>query len=222
MCLLGQRAPSTMLRVVPLPRFAGEDRRRNRRGLNPPPFTGERDRRRRWRGHGRVRSRRLRNHHQNSFERGTVQNVRGRHPQHLKPLPAQPSVASFVMRNLPRVIMMPPVDFHGEPALGAEEVQDVGANWMLPSEAQSFQPPCPQAIPKHHLRQAHVPAKAPGSFECSLWRAQIPYPSSIHRSATGCARGCSSTAGSGAASPSFAAFNARCTSTERYAISSAA
>ena len=80
MCLLRlERAPSTMLRVVPLPRFAGEDRRRNRCGLNPPPFTGERDRRRRWRGHGRVRSRRLRNHHQNSFERGTVQNVRGRH-----------------------------------------------------------------------------------------------------------------------------------------------
>ena len=45
-------APSTTLRVVPLPRFAGEDpasRPASTRIL--PLFTGEGDRRRRWRGH---------------------------------------------------------------------------------------------------------------------------------------------------------------------------
>ena len=41
-----------MLRMVPLPRFAGEDQRRRWRNLDPPPFTGEGDRRRRGRGHG--------------------------------------------------------------------------------------------------------------------------------------------------------------------------
>jgi precorrin-3B synthase len=44
-------APSTTLRVVPLPRFAEEDpQRRDRRDLDPPPFMGEGDRRRQWRG----------------------------------------------------------------------------------------------------------------------------------------------------------------------------
>ena len=32
-----------MLRMVPLPRFAGEDQRHRRHTLDPPPFTGEGD-----------------------------------------------------------------------------------------------------------------------------------------------------------------------------------
>ncbi len=44
----GFGTPSTTLRVVPLPRFAGEDLPAAL--PDPPPFTVEGDRRRRWRG----------------------------------------------------------------------------------------------------------------------------------------------------------------------------
>jgi hypothetical protein len=107
----------------------------------PPPFTGEGDRRRRWRGC------RLNDAIESGDQAGLDQHVIGLNAEYPNPGFSEPLRSALIAELLINVIMHRTIELNTQLRQGAVEIQDVGTDRMLPAEAQVAQLFAPQQGP---------------------------------------------------------------------------
>ena len=119
-------------------------------------------------------SRRFRNHHQHALQRPLIQNVGRRDAHHTNAALRQPPIPPEVVVHLLRQVVMRAIDLNRQPSLRMEEVEHIGSDRMLPSEAQPIQTSVAKAVPEDHLREAQIPAEPFRALECPSFRPHRP------------------------------------------------
>jgi hypothetical protein len=102
---------------------------------------------------------------QDEFQSITLEYIYGGDAKNLDVSACEPGVSSFVMANLLRGVMHAAVNLDGKTCRRAIEVENVGADWVLPAKAQSGYMAAAESLPKQGFRQGHLRAQLSRSFE---------------------------------------------------------
>ncbi len=140
-----------------------------------------------------------------------IENIARGNSQHANAFVAKPVVATIVVSHMVLEVVMRSIDLNGKASLRTIKIQNVGADGVLPSEAQTLQPSSAHLFPKKSFRQSEAAAQSARIRNRGVGSAK----SHTYSPAIGWVRARSSTPGSGDWSPSLAALSARWVSTPR-------
>ncbi len=101
----------------------------------------------------------------NEFQIVPLQDVRGRDAQNCDVSACEPSGSLLVMANLFCGVVCGAFDFDGESHRGAIEVENVGTDWMLATEAEAGHAAIAESLPEEDFGQSHFRAQGPRAFE---------------------------------------------------------
>jgi hypothetical protein len=80
----------------------------------------------------------------------------------------QPSVPARVAGRIVGALVYPAIHFDSQAPFSAEEVENPGAHWMLAAELQALKLASAKALPKAHLRRAHLLAELASAVDGDL------------------------------------------------------
>ena len=72
---------------------------------------------------------------------------------------SEPAVALPISQGSISDIVAVAINFHGQPRLSAEEVQNIRTDGMLAAKPQALKLPIAELLPEEDLRQIHVAAQ---------------------------------------------------------------
>ena len=171
-------APSTMLRMVPLPRERGRIKGGRRRRLILPCEAGEGDRRRRWRGRRGVGTFEgsSRDCSQRIFQPAIIEHFIRAKAQRAYPAFRKDGVTSSVAQRLRWKIVVRTVYLDGKTCRRAIEIQNIDANRMLTAKPQSVEPSCAQPFPQDDFGQREIAPQFLRAPECPYARTHLTPP----------------------------------------------
>ena len=105
------------------------------------------------------------NRQQDEFQSISLEYICGGDAKNLNMSACEPGGSSFVMADLLRGVMRGAVDLDGKTCRCAIEVENVGADWVLPAKSESGYMPAAENLPKQSFRQAHLRAQLSRSLE---------------------------------------------------------
>ena len=127
------------------------------------------------------------NRQQDEFQSISLEYICGGDAKNLNMSACEPGGSSFVMADLLRGVMRGAVDLDGKTRRCAIEVENVGADWVLPAKSESGYMPAAENLPKQSFRQGHLRAQLSRSFESQNWCAHLPPPPRFARHLLRCA-----------------------------------
>ncbi len=101
----------------------------------------------------------------NEFQIVPLEDVRGRDAQNGNVSACEPSGSLLVMANLFCGVVCGAFDFDSEPHRGAIEVENVGTDWMLATEAKAAHAAIAESLPEEGLRARSFSPQGPRAFE---------------------------------------------------------